>query len=85
MLFARFSLGNSLGLRNCSEILGKAHCSSVTSVDLQYDDYNDASEPHLTPLLVSHGMLGSRQNWTSIAKHLHKTTGKIISVGFNFL
>ena len=68
---------NLLGLRNSFKLfLSKAApFSSAVSVDLQYDDYNDASDSSLTPLLVNHGMLGSRQNWTSIAKQLHKTSG----------
>ena len=45
------------------------------SVKLQFDDYNDSTNTILTPLIIKHGMLGSRHNWTSIAKQLHKTTG----------
>ena len=52
------------------------HCSSSGSaVRLQCDDYNDNTDPSLCPLVISHGMLGSRHNWTSIAKQLHKSTG----------
>ena len=50
-------------------------CCSSSVVDLSYDDYNTNTNPSLTPLLISHGMLGSKHNWTSIAKQMHKTTG----------
>ena len=46
------------------------------AVELQYDDYNTDTNPRLSPLVISHGMLGSRHNWTSIAKQLHRSTGK---------
>jgi len=55
-----------------------SYSSSSSSVKLQYDDYNDNSDPNVSPLLISHGMLGSRQNWTSIAKQLNKTSGRRI-------
>jgi len=54
------------------------HCSSGSAVRLQCDDYNDNTDPSLSPLVISHGMLGSRHNWTSIAKQLHKSTGRRI-------
>merc|ERR1719189_382018 len=57
------------------------HCSSSrpeSVVSLQCDDYNDHTDPGLVPLAISHGMLGSRHNWTSIAKQLHKSTGRRI-------
>jgi len=54
------------------------HCSSGSAVRLQCDDYNDHTDPSLAPLVISHGMLGSRHNWTSIAKQLHKSTGRRI-------
>ena len=53
------------------------HCSgSASDVRLQCDDYNDHTDPSLAPLVISHGMLGSRHNWTSIAKQLHKSSGR---------
>jgi len=41
-----------------------------------FDDYNSNTVDSLSPLLVCHGMLGSRANWTSIAKQIHKSTGR---------
>ena len=49
--------------------------SSSSVVDLSYEDYHTNTNPSLTPLVISHGMLGSKHNWTSIAKQIHKTTG----------
>ncbi|XP_023337477.1 protein ABHD11 [Eurytemora carolleeae] len=34
------------------------------------------SNRHFSPLLICHGMLGSRHNWTSMAKQIHKKTGR---------
>ena len=50
-------------------------CCSSSVVDLAYEDYNSNTDPSLIPLVISHGMLGSKHNWTSIAKQIHKTTG----------
>jgi len=48
-----------------------------TSVPLVYDDYNTNTLDSLTPpIVVCHGMLGSRANWTSISKQIHKTSGR---------
>jgi len=41
-----------------------------------YDDYDADSNRHLAPLVICHGMLGSRNNWTSMAKQIHKKTGR---------
>ena len=54
-----------------------------------YDDYNTNTLDSLTPpIVVCHGMLGSRANWTSISKQIHKTTGllrdSISSLLFNW-
>ena len=47
------------------------------SVALMVDDYDDdTTNRHLSPLLICHGMLGSRHNWTSMAKQIHRLTGR---------
>jgi len=51
------------------------HYFSDRNVPLAYDDYNSNTNG-LTPVVICHGMLGSKNNWTSIAKQLHKTTGR---------
>lgn len=48
----------------------------LSSVELAYDDYNSKTTSSASPILLSHGMLGSRSNWTSIAKQIHKSTGR---------
>ena len=58
------------------------------AVDLQYDDYSSpgaeagavagAGAEAGVPLVICHGMLGSRHNWSSIAKQLHRATGRRI-------
>jgi len=45
-------------------------------VPLAHDDYNSSTSSSSPPIVISHGMLGSRSNWTSIAKQIHKTTGR---------
>jgi len=63
-------------LRTVKILSSISNYSTDTTVPLKYDDYNTNSKDSLTPLLVCHGMLGSRANWTSIAKQIHKTTGR---------
>ena len=48
----------------------------LSSVALAFDDYNSNTTSSAPPILFSHGMLGSRSNWTSIAKQIHKSTGR---------
>jgi len=45
-------------------------------VSLAFDDFKAAENDSGSPLVVCHGMLGSRQNWTSIAKQVNKQTGR---------
>jgi len=51
--------------------------ASSSGVALAYDDHqSEVTDSRLAPLLVCHGMLGSRLNWNSIAKRIHATTGR---------
>ena len=63
-------------LTSLSTKVNHRRCCSGSLVDLSYDDYNTNTDNSLTPLVISHGMLGSKHNWTSIAKQIHKTTGR---------
>jgi len=50
---------------------------SNDSVPLAYDDYNSGdSKSKGSPFIISHGMLGSRANWTSLGKQIHRKTGR---------
>lgn len=56
---------------------------SFRTVDLAYVSYETAmsGDDHLPPLVIFHGLLGSKSNWTSLSKVIHKKTGrKIIAV-----
>ena len=54
----------------------RSQVMKLSSVALAYDDYNSKTTSSASPILLSHGMLGSRSNWTSIAKQIHKRTGR---------
>lgn len=41
-----------------------------------------ASESDGVPLLMTHGLLGSKQNWNSIAKATARTTGRMVKILF---
>jgi len=45
-------------------------------VPLAYDDYHTSTSSPAPAIVISHGMLGSRSNWTSLAKQMHRTTGR---------
>ncbi|XP_041971468.1 protein ABHD11-like [Aricia agestis] len=61
-------------------------CDSINSetVDLAYSSYESTSgDSNSTrpPLVILHGLLGSKNNWNSISKAIHRTTGRtVISV-----
>ena len=76
---------------SCPRVPPCRHCSSVAgAVDLQYDDYSSpgagagAGAVARVPLVICHGMLGSRHNWSSIAKQLHRATGRRIGRANNY-
>ncbi|KAJ2942876.1 hypothetical protein O0L34_g15066 [Tuta absoluta] len=56
---------------------------TADTVDLAYASYEsttDADSPQ-APLLILHGLLGSKNNWNSMSKAIHRKTGrKVISV-----
>ncbi|XP_026754992.2 protein ABHD11-like [Galleria mellonella] len=61
-----------------------SNLDSSDTVDLAYasyestSDYENSSRP---PLVILHGLLGSKNNWNSMSKAIHRTTGrKVISV-----
>lgn len=72
--------------RICPRILYRYIASTsenADAVDLAYASYEstgdtDCSRP---PLVILHGLLGSKNNWNSMSKAVHRTTGrKVISV-----
>ena len=81
-----FSLPLQMRLRSLTRLtsLWQASCpskyftsASSSGVALAYDDHqSEVTDSRLAPLLVCHGMLGSRLNWNSIAKRIHATTGR---------
>lgn len=75
----------------CPNIISMASCRSFTTaadnaetVDLAYASYEstaDLDESSHPPLVILHGLLGSKNNWNSMSKAIHRTTGrKVISV-----
>lgn len=56
--------------------------SNTETVDLAYSSYEFTDDTSsLPPLVILHGLLGSKNNWNSMSKAIHKTTGrKVISI-----
>ncbi|KAF9407723.1 hypothetical protein HW555_012343 [Spodoptera exigua] len=57
---------------------------NAEAVDLAYASYESTSSQKSAerpPLVILHGLLGSKNNWNSMSKAIHRTTGrKVISV-----
>lgn len=55
-------------------------------VKLAYTSYEgmnsqNVSPNNMTPIIIQHGLLGSRKNWASLSKAIHSKTGrKVIHV-----
>ena len=63
------------------------HTTSRTNsdrIDLHLDIFggepkDSSHQPHsLMPIIIAHGMLGSASNWSSMAKSLHRKTGRTV-------
>ena len=55
----------------------RAFGTQAPSSKLYFEDYNDKTQPGAgAPILIAHGMLGSSSNWTSLAKAMHRKTGR---------
>ncbi|XP_045454189.1 protein ABHD11-like isoform X2 [Melitaea cinxia] len=51
--------------------------SNTETVDLAYSSYEFTDDTSsLPPLVILHGLLGSKNNWNSMSKAIHKTTGR---------
>lgn len=57
---------------------------NAETVDLAYASYESTGDDDSSsgpPLIILHGLLGSKNNWNSMSKAIHRTTGrKVISV-----
>nr|CAG4645590.1 EOG090X07NZ [Lynceus sp. MCZ IZ 141354] len=67
-----------------SKSIRSLHCSRVRSLKMAYSSY-ESTNPEvissLPPLVIMHGLLGTRSNWNSLAKAIHAQTGrKVITV-----
>lgn len=62
--------------------IATANLHSVNSaVKLAFTSYESTESSKQPPLLILHGLLGSKNNWNSMSKAIHKNTSrKIISV-----
>ncbi|EFX81811.1 hypothetical protein DAPPUDRAFT_188037 [Daphnia pulex] len=53
-------------------------------VKLAYTSYEGMNSqnvsPSLTPIIIQHGLLGSRKNWASLSKAIHSKTGRKVIV-----
>ncbi|CAB3369198.1 Hypothetical predicted protein [Cloeon dipterum] len=65
---------------------GGANCTTpqtdrIQSIQMAYSSYESTKVPSTCPLVVMHGLLGSKSNWRSLSKSLHAKTGrKVIAV-----
>ncbi|VVC92600.1 unnamed protein product [Leptidea sinapis] len=61
----------------------KCDSTYAETVEVAYSTYEstDVDTSKQPPLVILHGLLGSKNNWNSMSKAIHKTTGrKIISI-----
>jgi abhydrolase domain-containing protein 11 len=48
---------------------------------MAYSSYESTKLPSTCPLVIMHGLLGSKSNWRSLSKSLHAKTGrKVVAV-----
>ncbi|PZC83578.1 protein ABHD11-like [Helicoverpa zea] len=72
------------GVVHCSHRLIASTSEKAEAVDLAYASYESTGSTKTgarPPLVILHGLLGSKNNWNSMSKAIHRTTGrKVISV-----
>ena len=61
-------------LDSCTEAINKVSLHSEKFGDIA----KDGQSAPLKKIIIAHGMLGSASNWSSIAKRLHRKTGRNI-------
>lgn len=90
MLFNRLAQRTTFKTLNTCKVIPTLVCrlastsDNAETVDLAYASYESTSENETStapPLVILHGLLGSKNNWNSMSKAIHRTTGrKVISV-----
>lgn len=72
------------GTIQCAHRLITSTSDNADAVDLAYASYESTTGTETAgrpPLVILHGLLGSKNNWNSMSKAIHRTTGrKVISV-----
>ncbi|XP_068679261.1 sn-1-specific diacylglycerol lipase ABHD11-like [Montipora capricornis] len=70
------------GCRCIAVVHNVLHCSSLNAsspVRIAYDHTDASSDGEdLPPLVILHGLFGSKTNWRTLAKRFHKDTGRKI-------
>uniref|UniRef100_A0A1B0ASW5 sn-1-specific diacylglycerol lipase ABHD11 n=1 Tax=Glossina palpalis gambiensis TaxID=67801 RepID=A0A1B0ASW5_9MUSC len=59
-----------------------AYCSNIQAIDMSYDVFETKnSDNNLSPLIIMHGLFGSKQNWRGVGRALaSKMNRKVITV-----
>uniref|UniRef100_A0A1A9X041 sn-1-specific diacylglycerol lipase ABHD11 n=1 Tax=Glossina brevipalpis TaxID=37001 RepID=A0A1A9X041_9MUSC len=59
-----------------------AYCSGTQAIDMSYDVFEGKNlDPNLSPLVIMHGLFGSKQNWRGTGRALaSKMNRKVITV-----
>ena len=70
-------------------ILNLSHTTDFSvspPVRLAYDSIDSNSDGEdLPPLVILHGLFGSKTNWRTLARHFHKQTGRKVTLKLQFL
>uniref|UniRef100_A0A1B0FI27 sn-1-specific diacylglycerol lipase ABHD11 n=1 Tax=Glossina morsitans morsitans TaxID=37546 RepID=A0A1B0FI27_GLOMM len=59
-----------------------AYCSNIQAIDMSYDVFESKNpDNNLSPLIIMHGLFGSKQNWRGVGRALaSKMNRKVITV-----
>lgn len=84
-IFSTFKLRPKIfpGAVQCTNKHLTSTSDNAEAVDLAYASYESTTNEcsGRPPLVILHGLLGSKNNWNSMSKAIHRTTGrKVISV-----
>lgn len=48
-----------------------AYCSNIQAIDMSYDVFESKNpDINLSPLIIMHGLFGSKQNWRGVGRAL---------------
>lgn len=74
----KLDLAKETAALNLDQVKSLPHCDTVKLSHSIYKSHNARINTELLPIVLIHGLFGSKQNYTSVGKQLSERTGRLV-------